>query len=304
MLELIKNILQFLQIIILFIIPFITIYWTLVQVNLPSFIGIQAILSMIFDPIIAFLGSIYNFNTTYQGKTINMSAFVAIFILLVIFYIFTTLIKIIEFLEQKIASIEAFKKIRNEEKIQKQITDKYIEKMKENKVCFLIVEFFSTKNSISYLFEDPNENESKLPVAEIIDYAANYQGKLINKKEDTDSQNYMFVFYNNEEVLNYAFYLEKNIKNLKTEFINVGVDINFKIAIDCAINETQTGKIIKLLEKMINLAGINQIICTSLFSEKYKALGENPKIKFNHKGLYSIFDQKHELFDIKNPTSA
>jgi hypothetical protein len=296
MLNSLKNILKLLQLLILFVIPVIVVYWTIVQANLPTFIGIQAVLSLVLNPIILSLGSVYTYNFMFEGKSIDMTAFVAIGVLLLILFASHILIVVIEFIQAKIEEMKESQRINDEERVQEEVVKKYIDNLKDQKICYLMLGINKTKSNISYLLEDADEDESNSCFQEFINHSEHYQGKLV---KNNDNKTFVFRFYNQEELFHYVFYLERNIKNLKSKMSRTGIDCSFKMAMDCAVTESKLNNISKVLDQILHVTNTNQLLCTSLFSEKYKKMGENSKIRFCSVGLYSIANSKYELFEIK-----
>lgn len=299
MLDFCKNFLKLLQVIILFTIPLIVVYWVLIQANLSSFMGIQAVLGLILDPIILTIGTFFSYSMYYEGQLVDLTAFVAVFVLFSIYLTFHFMNQFIEVAQNKLAKMQEVKKQKEEEEMRIEMQQNYIKGLQNKKVSYLALEFNKIKSNVSYLLDDDTSDELKVYIDKIINYAKNCHGRIIKELSAEDKEFYVVLFHNHEDAMNYSFYVQRNIVTVNNEMVHQGYSIAYKGVLDCADSEGDNPSASAILEKMIKVADINRIIATSIFMQKYANLGEDKKIKFYTKGMYNIKNQKYELHDIK-----
>jgi len=297
--KIIKNFIRLLQIILLFLIPLLIIYWIICQVNFDPLKSIQAFLGFILDPVISTVKTVQNFEIDFNGQTADINALVAAGASIFIIIILTFFESFISYLESLIR-LASLKSTEAEiKRTNKKLHDSYVKQMLSIDNIYLFLKFKITEEAHSYLAsEDTSKEIADKIQKEIIEHSKNYIVKAATASEN-EKYRYSFIFNDINNAIDYTLYISDRLKTAKEELAESKSKISFIATMHCGNSNKNSETDYKIADKLLNLAGDNEIISSDLFKNKYYVHNENPAVQFLSRGEYSILDQNIEVFRIE-----
>jgi hypothetical protein len=296
--KIIKNFIRLLQIILLFLIPLLIIYWIICQVNFDPIRSIQTFLGYILDPVISTVKTAQNFEIDFNGQTADINALVAAGASIFAIITLTFFESFINYLESLIR-LASLKNTEAEiKRTNKKLHDSYVKQMLSIDNIYLFLKFKITEEAHSYLISEDDSKETVDKIQkEIIEHSKNFSVKATAASEN-EKYRHSFIFNDINNALTYALYISDSLKAAKEELAASGSKISFIATMHCENSNKDSGTDYKIAYKLINLAGDNEIISSDLFKNKYYVHNENPAVQFLSRGEYNILDQNIEVFRI------
>ena len=281
----IKNILKFLQIISVLMVPISVLQYLFKDAEILRFI----------EPYNQLFISLYS---QYISPMVGSSDFTLIFVMLpwILFIIVIgSVINSIESLEYRVdeiyANIDA-KKIHKSDEQKKRMHSTELQK---KQAVYLVIELIFSKFTISNLTEDEVEEKIDEIKEHLFGNVVSCRGKLLEEDEFDDKNTVALLFFSQDDALNFLYKFRETLNIIDDDIQSFGYSIGFKAILDSQAVEAIKYYILEFLEKVLKTVELNEISTTSDFAERYKQFGGSKQVKFLSKGTYSINKSRVEL---------
>jgi len=293
---------KLIQVISLLLVPATVLYWLLLQFDLAALNGIKTVLTMAMAPLVAFVNIFGTFITVYDGVTIDFAGLIGAGLLILLATIANRLESFFGFLDDKINVAKEKARMYKVELLEEQRRiAAYLRELERNRIVYMMLKLRKRESNLSYLCslddENKEESESSKIIKEIVEYSSKFNCKKTEKIEE-DTNTYNFVFHSIDEAIDYSFYVRNKVVNASSELMKIGEKLVFSISLHCAVSEGTLYRDLPLMEKILNLAGENQILSSELFKNRYTEFKEESNIKFKSLGLYRILNDNIEVFHL------
>lgn len=295
---------KFIEAFLIFLVPAILFYWFLLLLNLSTLKFLTAIIGFVFDPIIRTVGLFAHYIIEYNGVVIDLTPLITAGVIFALFLAFTGIGNFLTFLEEKLAQAK-IKSIQDDRKKQEEmIKRKYIDFLARNKVINLSIKFIKKEIEASYLYEGEwdflSENQLDNMINNLLDLTKEFHSKKCTDHKCQEGE-YNFIFNDITDAVNYMKRVDTKIMEINRSFAEGSKRLYFSMACYCSYNEHEAILNFPITNKILNLAGKNEIFTTELFRDKYEILNAKINLKFNSKGVYNLNDRHIEIFEIKIP---
>ena len=298
---------KFIEAFLIFLVPAILFYWFLLLLNLSALKTLVALIGFVLDPIIGAVGFFAHSEIKYNNVLIDLTPLITAGVIFGLFIAFTGIGKILAFSEEKLAQAK-IKLIQEEQKKQEEMTKiRYINFLSRNKFINLSIKFVKKEIEASYLYEGEwdflSANQLDNIINNILDIAKEFNAKRCADHECKESE-YNFIFENIMDAVNYMERVNVKIKEINRSFAEGSKRLYFSAACYCSYDDNAAVLNFPITNKILNLAGKNEIFTTELFRDKYEILNSKIPLEFNSKGIYHLNDNHNiEIFHIKIPVS-
>lgn len=285
----------------LFLIPVIIFYWFLITLNLDMLKPFSALLGSFLDPFIEFVRRFASYEISYEGVTNDITPIIASFIILSGYFLLCGAEKTIDFAENKYLETQIKAKKQRDKKEAEIQKMQYLEDLAKNRVVYLDLKFHQQESRAAYLYSNDDifsEGLVNVALDGVIESSLRYKGK---KYENPDNPNgvFSFIFYDITDAIDFTFHVFNRTNEINKEIIDKSKKMSFSTSCHCSYSEENAPETFTIVQKLLNLAGENEILVSELFKNKYEALKEESNLKFISKGIYIINDDQMEVFEIK-----
>ncbi len=283
--NLIKNLLNLIQIISVFMIPVAACHQLL--------------------PELTFLGFMTSFNTSaismfskFTPMVIGGIDWTLVFVTLPwVLYIILVgfIIKLIDGLNQSVEEAVITHKKRKITELNQAQAQKERGELEKKQFTYLAVNLVFSKFTISYL-SDSEVEERKIKVKKsILSDLQSQRGKLLNDEEFDDENTFAVIFYSQDDAISFIIKLKEQIRLLDSDMQDCGYSLGYRAMMDAQPPEAISFYVLQFLEKALRAVELNETCVTSSFADRYKQFGKNASFDFISKGNYSINKERVEL---------
>ncbi len=287
------NLLQFLQVSLIFIAFFVLFYWIL------QLWGVRFApqIAMFFEGIKDFINIFYTRTVTIDGTTIDFSFLFAALLILFIAWGLKFIIESINFIEKKYDDIHFRVKKQREKIFNVKLNQEYLnQEYKNNKFLVLIsfeVENFKTDKFFSKDFGEERVYEPK----EILEDFFEIIESNLECKEKFLEDGLLLYFDDFNKIDENIINIESIISSLKSKYKEKHYKINYFAGIETYADKSEISSKTERLIKIVKLMFKNEIVCLSTFKQRYSLVKE-PKHTFEVQGIYKIIEDE-EIFCLK-----
>ncbi|MDD3149434.1 MAG: hypothetical protein PHV68_01245 [Candidatus Gastranaerophilales bacterium] len=286
MIKLLRNLIKFFQAIILLAIPFLILYFFLLQIKFEELTPLKEMLGFVFDGFIEFTRIFIDATLKYHKENIDFTPLVTAAGFWVIYFVLELSNKSIDLAEKTIKKNKKQELIKKQKEEEIEMKEKLKEDFLKYKVAYLILELNLKQNEkLSYLQDDVGTKNDVI-IKDILNSIIKFGGKLINSNPENNF--YEIIFYNIDKAGEFAIFVRNLSNQYNSQKSSILGKLSFKASCHCALGENVLKSDRDFSYRILKLAGESEILAGELFKNKYEFFNKNNKIHFLTKGIYDF----------------
>lgn len=287
------NAIQFIRVTLVFLAFAVVLYWIL-SIARVQFVEFFA---PFFEAIKAIVHTFYTRTVAIDEVTIDFSFLIASFIMLAIVWLFGYIVDFIKDMEFNYDAMHQKLKNKSEEFFNTNLERDY--HRNEKRVSkFMIMIRFSAKDCSQDKFyrHDEGIGVKEKQKKALVDFWEDVSETLKFKEKFFDDS-LLLYFDNFAHIENIISEIEKDIKLIKSQYLQEGWVLHSYVSIDNYSNKNTIPEKIDALKLLLNLNLKDEILCLGTFKQRY-LLVKHSKFTIEGKGIYRLKEEE-EVFCIK-----
>lgn len=291
---LVINSVRFVQVALVFLAFFVTLYW-IFQIAGATFLTPVA---PFFESIKATVHVFYNRTVAIDQVSIDFSFLLASFVCLIIAHLLKFVAEWFERIEKQFDTMHEYLRQQSEDLFNKKLEKQYVAQEKLNSKFLMIVQF-NLKNleRDKFFHHDLNEGVVEKQQEVLKDFSEIFGKEFVTKK-DFINEGLLLYLSNFENMERIVREFAKSISFLQQKYNEQHWQVNYIAAIDVYATSSEVTLKFKKLIMLINLGLKNKIACLATFKQRY-LIERNPAYSVEEYGTYKLYDYE-DIYVIQN----
>lgn len=291
---LIINFVRFVQVTLVFLAFFVTLYW-IFQIAGATFLTPVA---PFFESIKSSVHVFYNRTVAIDRVSIDFSFLLASFVYLIIAHLLKFLAEWLEKVEKQFDAMHEYLRQRVENIFNKNLENQYVAQEKLNSKFLMIVQF-NLKNleKDKFFHHDLNEGMDEKQKEVLKDFSEIFGKEFVTKK-DFINEGLLLYLSNFENMERLVSEFAKSMSTIQQKYSQQRWQVNYIAAIDVYAAISEVPIKFKKLIMLMNIGLKNKIACLSTFKQRY-LIETNPVYKVEEYGTYKLYDYE-DIYVIEN----
>lgn len=291
---LVINSVRFIQVTLVFLAFFVTLYW-IFQIAGATFLTPVA---PFFESIKATVHVFYNRIVTIDNVSIDFSFLLASFACLIIAHLLKFVAEWFEKAEKRFDAMHEYLRKQVEDTFNKNLERQHVAQEKLNSKFLMIVQFNLKDLTLDKFFHHDLNKGVEEKQKEVLAEFSQIFGKEFVTKKDFINEGLLLYLSNFQDMERIVREFARSISFLQQKYNEQHWQINYIAAIDVYATSSEVTLKFKKLIMLINLGLKNKIACLATFKQRY-LIEKNPAYSVEEYGTYKLYDYE-DIYVIEN----
>jgi len=302
LIKLVKKILKLTEGILIIFLPVVIFYWILSLINLDFINPITTALGSYLEPIMAPLRSFLKLKIKYNNSHVDYFIILYAIFIVMLAYILNFIGKGLSFLENTIDKVKL--NIKKQERARMVEQERFEQKreLDKNNNFYVALKIIKHQPKETYLLKSSDEDVFSVGLVDsyetsIQKFCTKFSGRLYGKIVNSKNV-YGIIFDDVNKLLDYLSALHPRIIEINKGMLDLNIKFEYKIACHCSYSDASADIDFDILNKIINLCGVNDILLSELLKCKLENYEYSKKFRIFSRGIYLIKDKQVDLFKL------